>query len=221
MTFAEKVLIFLKNLSIDNRLPKGVEVLHPYRDPEVFDFCRRFYKKYYDDNRQRVAILGINPGRLGGGLTGIPFTDPVKLSKICGIENDLPKKVELSADYIHAMIDAYGGPEKFYSKFFFNSVSPLGFTIDGKNLNYYDTPALTKRLEKFITQSLRQQLDLGISREIVYCLGEGDNYKYLSKLNSKERFFKEIIPLAHPRFIMQYRRKFVQDYIADYLKKLG
>src|SRR5688500_8793734 len=107
MTFADKVLVFLKNLSINNRLPKGVEVLHPYRDTDVFEFCRKFYKKYYDDVLQRTAILGINPGRFGGGLTGIPFTDPLQLEKIYGIENKLPKKAELSADYIHAMIDAY------------------------------------------------------------------------------------------------------------------
>ena len=221
MTFADKVLIFLKNLSIDNRLPKGVKVLHPYRDEEVFEFCRKFYKRYYDDANHRTAILGINPGRFGGGLTGIPFTDPVKLEKICGIKNELPKKAELSADYIHTMIEGFGGLDKFYSKYFFNSVSPLGFTLNEKNLNYYDTPALTKALEKFITHSLKQQLDLGISREKVFCLGEGANFKYLSKLNQKEKFFKEIIPLAHPRFIMQYRRKYLQAYIDDYLKKLG
>ena len=36
------------------------------------------------------------------------------------------------------MIEGYGGPEKFYSKFYFGAISPLGFTMDGKNLNYYD-----------------------------------------------------------------------------------
>jgi uracil DNA glycosylase superfamily protein len=220
MTFADKVLLFYKNLSIDNRLPKGVGVLHPYRDELAFGFCQRFYKRYYDDINPRIVILGINPGRFGGGLTGIPFTDPVKLEKICGIKNELPKKAELSADFIHTMIEAFGGLEKFYGKYFFNSVSPLGFTFEGKNLNYYDTPTLMKSVEKFIVTSLRQQLELGISNEIAFCLGEGENFKYLSKLNAKENFFKDIVPLAHPRFIMQYKRKHLQSYIDDYLKKL-
>lgn len=220
MTFADKVLLFYKNLSVDNRLPKGVGVLHPYRDDLTFDFCQRFYKRYYDDINPRIVILGINPGRFGGGLTGIPFTDPIKLEKICGIKNELPKKAELSADFIHTMMGAFGGLEKFYGKYFFNSVSPLGFTFEGKNLNYYDTPALTKSVEKFIVTSLRQQLELGISNEIAFCLGEGENFKYLNKLNTKENFFKDIIPLAHPRFIMQYKRKHLQTYIDDYLKKL-
>ena len=132
----------------------------------------------------------------------------------------MQKKVELSADYIYKMIEAFGGPEKFYSKYFFNSVSPLGFTLDGKNLNYYDTPELMKSLEKFILKSINQLLDIGIEREIEFCLGEGANYKYLSKLNAREKFFRQIVPLAHPRFIMQYKRKMVDAYVSDHVSKL-
>jgi hypothetical protein len=100
-------------------------------------------------------------------------------------------------------------------------VSPLGFTLDGKNLNYYDTPQLQKTLEKFIIQSLYQQLELGLNRDVAFCLGEGDNFKYLNKLNEREKIFGSIVPLAHPRFIMQYRRKYVQTYVEDYLRKLN
>lgn len=221
MTFAERVLVFYKNLSIDTRLPKGVEVLNPYQQEAAFELCTQFYKKYYSDNNERFVILGINPGRFGGGITGIPFTDPLKLEKTCGIQNNMPKKAELSADFIHAMIIAYGGLEKFYSKYFFNSVSPLGFTQDGKNLNYYDTPELQKSLEKFILKSLQQLLELGLNRDRAFCLGEGDNFKYLNKLNERLNIFKTIVPLAHPRFIMQYKRKFLHDYVRDYLTKLG
>jgi hypothetical protein len=195
--------------------------LNPYQDSVAFQLCQLFYKKYYDDDKQRTVILGINPGRFGGGITGIPFTDPIKLQHICGIENALPKKAELSADFIHQMMATYGGLERFYSNYFFSSVSPLGFTQDGKNLNYYDTPALSKSLEKFIIQSLHQLLELGIDRQKAFCLGEGSNFKYLAKLNEKEQLFKTITPLSHPRFIMQYKRKHVQHYIDDYLSKLS
>lgn len=221
MTFADKVLVFYKKLSIDNRLPKAVEVLNPYQLESAFDLCTQFYKKYYSDNNKRYVILGINPGRFGGGITGIPFTDPVKLDIICGIKNDLPKKAELSADFIYAMITAYGGLQSFYSKYFFSSVSPLGFTQNGKNLNYYDTPELQKRLEPFIVKSINQLLELGLYRETAFCLGEGDNYKYLSRLNAQEKYFGSITPLAHPRFIMQYKRKHLENYIQDYLEKLS
>jgi len=119
------------------------------------------------------------------------------------------------------MIKAFGGHEKFFSKFFINSVSPLGFMADGKNLNYYDTPSLKKALEPFIRKSLHELVRLGIRREVAYCLGEGENYKYIQKINSEERLFEEIVPLAHPRFIMQYRRKQMDQYIKDYLQKFA
>ena len=219
-TFADRVLDFYKKLKITEKLPKGVEILNPYQDKKAFVLCTEFYKKYYDDHEPRRIILGINPGRFGGGITGIPFTDPVKLERNCGIPNSLQKKAELSADFIHAMMEAYGGLRKFYSDFYFNSVSPLGFTYETKNLNYYDTPALQKSLEKFILASLRKQLDFGIDRDVAYCLGEGENYKYLKRLNDREKFFLELIPLAHPRFIMQYRRKLLDQYIRDYMTRL-
>ncbi|MBT1703893.1 uracil-DNA glycosylase family protein [Chryseosolibacter indicus] len=220
MTFADKILKFYKALKIKESLPNRVEVLNPYQDKTAFELCTQFYKKYYDDNGRRSIIFGINPGRFGGGLTGVPFTDPVKLEKICGISNGLQKKTELSADFIHAMIAAFGGVESFFSKFYFNSVSPLGFTYEGKNLNYYDTKDLAQSLEKFIRKSILQQMEFGVN-EVVYCLGEGENFKYLQNFNKKEKIFAEIIPLAHPRFIMQYKRKYVEQYIADYLKKFA
>lgn len=170
MTFADQVLSFYSGLNIQARLPKGVEVLNPYQDEIAFELCTKFYRKYYDDNNQRAIILGINPGRFGGVITGIPFTDPVKLEKYCGIENGLQKKTELSADFIYAMIYAFGGLEKFYGKFYFNSVSPLGFTYETKNLNYYDTPALIKSLEKFILSSIKKQLSFGVNTRVGYCL---------------------------------------------------
>jgi len=164
--------------------------------------------------------MGINPGRLGGGTTGIPFTDPVKLEKICSIPNSLPKKTELSADFIYTMIESYGGSQLFYSKFLFSSVCPLGFTKDGINLNYYDDKQLEKLARKFIVDSIHTQLKFYIDRSICFCLGEGQNYKYLSKLNAEYSFFKKIIPLPHPRFIMQYKRKKVNEFVSMYTEKL-
>lgn len=219
MTFADHVLTFFQQLQIRTVLPDGVEVLNPYVDAQAMELCRQFYKKYYDDTNPRRLILGINPGRLGGGLTGIPFTDPIKLEKFCEIPNTLQKKAELSADFMYAMITAFGGPASFYRQFYFSSVSPLGFTKDSKNLNYYDIRELQESLRPFIIQSLRQTLTFGTSTSVCYCLGEGENFRFLTRLNAELRIFDEVIPLAHPRFIMQYRRKKVNEYIDDYLDK--
>lgn len=182
--------------------------------------CNRFYKKYYNDHNTRRIIFGINPGRLGGGLTGIPFTDPIHLEKFCAIENPLQKKAELSSTFIYEMINVYGGPEKFYSNFYFSSISPMGFTQNGKNLNYYDHAALKKKLELFILTCLKKQLAFGIDRSVAFCLGEGDNFKFIQQLNAEHQFFAHIIPLAHPRFIMQYKRKHKSEYIQKYIEAL-
>jgi hypothetical protein len=221
VTFAEKILQFYSRLSIKEKLPPGVEVLNPYANKNTFTLCTKFYDKFYSDEKSRTMIIGINPGRFGAGLTGIPFIDPPKLEQVCGIENDLPKKSELSADFILAVIQAYGGPAKFYSKFYINSVSPLGFTYETKNLNYYDTPALLKSLEPFISKSLITQVNFGVNRTVAFCLGEGENFKHLNSFNARLKLFEKIIPLAHPRFIMQYRRKKLQEYVQDYLNKLS
>ena len=221
MTFADKVLDFYRALNIEGRLPRGVGVMNPYADNACMDVCEKFYRKFYGDRHERYLIVGINPGRYGAGITGIPFTDPVKLESLLSIPNNLQKKPELSAEFIHRMIAAFGGYERFFSLFFINSVSPLGFVRDGKNLNYYDTPSLKKALDPFIRKSMKDLINLGVNREVAFCLGEGANYKHLVSLNSEENWFTQIIPLAHPRFIMQYRRKHVEQYIDDYIQKLS
>lgn len=219
--YSTKIIRFLQKLEIQERLPNGIEILNPYKNEHIFRYCEKFYKKYYSDTAQRTLILGINPGRFGAGLTGIPFTDPKKLEDECGIKNDLPKKPELSADFIYQVINVWGGKEKFYKSFYFGSVCPLGFTFEGKNFNYYDTPRLLNGVYPFITQSLEHQLAFGLNTTYVYCLGEGKNYKFLQQLNAEKKYFKHIIPLSHPRYIMQYRRKKINDYVNNFLSKLS
>jgi len=219
MTWAEEILSFQKDLKMNVKLPKGVHAMNPYQDEKVFPLCEKFYRKFYADDRQRTLILGINPGRHGGGATGVPFTDPVKLEML-GIPNSLPKKRELSADFIYQVIGAFGGMENFYENFYFSSVSPLGFTKDERNLNYYDVKGLPELLGKFIIDCLKKQLAWSLNRKVCYCLGEGENFKFIKNLNKQHRFFGEIIPLPHPRFIMQYRRKRVDEFVKLYLERL-
>ncbi len=165
-------------------------------------------------------IIGINPGRFGGGITGIPFTDPIRLKKECGIENSWQQKQELSSVFVYDVVNAFGGAENFYKDFYITSVSPLGFTSHGKNLNYYDDKNLQNSIKVFVVDCMDKQLEFGIDREVGFCLGDGKNYKYLSKLNDEKKFFGTIIPLSHPRFIMQYKLKKKEEYIQSYLQKL-
>ena len=194
--------------------------MNPFVDEETMRGCETFYKKYYNDNEKRNMIIGINPGRFGGGVTGVPFTDPIRLQNICGVNNDWPKKQELSSLFIYDMIDVFGGPEIFYKKFYLTAVSPLGFTRHNKNLNYYDDKNLQNDIKGFVIDCMSRQLTFGIKRNVAFCLGDGKNYKYLSKLNDEHKFFQQIVPLSHPRFIMQYKLKKKSEYIGHYINNL-
>lgn len=220
MTFADIVLEQLLNLRIGRQLPSAVEVLDPYADPIVRGICELFYRRYYSDTNGRRLLVGINPGRFGGGVTGIPFTDPVKLAEQCGIPNNLGRKTELSAEFIYRVIAAYGGVEKFYGDLYVTAVSPLGFTSQGKNLNYYDLPALQEAITPFAVRAMDHTLTATVDRSVCYCIGEGQNFKFLSALNQRHGWFELIIPLAHPRFIMQYRRREVEGYVGRYIEVL-
>ncbi len=219
-TFADKVLNFLAGLECKESLPDDIVVMNPFKDKQVLELNRLFFEKYYSDQNDRIMMLGINPGRFGAGITGICFTDPIRLENECGIENSFPKKPELSSVYFYEMINLFGGPEKFYSKFYVSAVSPLGFTKNGVNLNYYDDIILKDTLSSFINKSLEKQIDLGIDRTICFSLGKGENFKYLNEINRQHHFFKKIIPLGHPRWIMQYQLRKKNIHLDDYIRKL-
>ena len=220
-TQAKAILQFYKQLNPRFELAQGIEVMNPFQNKEAWNLAERFYQKFYNDAHRRVFIFGINPGRFGGGITGIPFTDPVRLENECGIGNDFRKIAELSSIFVYEVINAYGGAEKFYFDFFITALSPLGFTKNGTNLNYYDDKQLLKNSETFIIECIRQQQERIYTFDVSFCLGEGTNFKIFKKLNEKYQFFKEIIPLPHPRWIMQYRRKKVDEFVSLYLQKLA
>ena len=81
MVYSKQILSFFNGLQLTDKLPEGVEVMNPYQNKVAFFLCEKFYNKYYNNTQPRRIILGINPGRFGAGLTGIPFTDPVKLEE--------------------------------------------------------------------------------------------------------------------------------------------
>ena len=211
---------FYRSLRVGVELPNEVELLYPQANERVMETVTAFFDKFYADRHPRQLLFGINPGRFGAGTTGINFTAPKQLTEVIGIEHGFRNQTELSAEFIHEVIIQYGGPKKFYGDFFLSSVSPLGFVKKGKNLNYYDDKLLMEALEPFIIKSIAQQIRIFRPLQKCICIGGEKNFKYFLKLNNKLQFFKEIIPLPHPRFIMQYRRKQKDNYLLQYLSAL-
>ena len=219
-TFAEKATRYFSSLKLPKRLPQEISILNPYSKKEVNNAVQQFFKKYFDDNENRVFLFGINPGRYGGGLTGISFTDPVALRKECGIENDLGDRQELSSKFIYRMIKEYGGVNKFYSNIFITALYPLAIIKDGKNYNYYDSLKLYDSLKTQIASAIKEQIKFGADKRFAVCLGK-KNAKYFNEINKEHNFFRELRVLDHPRYIMQYRSKEVNNYVADYIKALS
>ena len=174
-----------------------------------------FYRKHFSDNRKRVFVFGINPGRFGAGITSIPFTDPYELEVACGIANPGPKKRELSAMFVYQVIDMLGGPKNFYRDFFLSAVCPIGFVRNNRNWNYYDDPKGIALLTPFITDKMWEQLQIGARRDTAIVLGK-KNAKIFGALNENCAWFENLIALEHPRYIMQYKRKQVDKYLAEY-----
>ena len=211
-SFGEQVLDFCFSLPKTLKTPKEVGVIFPFDNEETRRVMNAFYEKYYNDSNQRYFLFGINPGRFGAGVTGVPFTCPKRLVSECGIENDFDKKPELSSEFVYLFKNGFGGIESFCKYFFITSMSPLGFIKAGKNYNYYDTKPLEKAVEKHIIHNIKTHLAFGCNQKVAICMGKGKNYKYFHQLNQKHQFFEEVIPLPHPRWVMQYRRKRMEEF---------
>lgn len=221
--FAENVINFNKNLQYTGRLPDGFQVMNPYLDnPETLIVMEQFYKKYYNDFLSRQFIVGINPSRHGAGVTGVPFTDTKRLKSACGIEMTSAHTHEISSVYMYDVIDAYGGVEDFYKRFYINSPFPLALVRYVKagqwvNANYYDDPKLFEMVSGFMIESLKQHISNGLDVSKVFVLGK-KNAQFIQKLNKKVGLFGSIVVLEHPRYIQQYKSKEKQFYIDKYLE---
>lgn len=208
------------------KLPKRIGVLDPFNGEQA-DQVRRnvetFHRLFYSDEKPRMLMLGINPGRFGAGSTGICFTDPKRCETELGIPVQGKHTHEPSSDFFYRMIAAAGGPEAFYGKVYVQSLCPLGFTRKGKkgtwvNLNYYDDPELQKEVTPLMVEWIHKLIATGMRTDVAGCIGTGKNYAFFSKLNTEHGFFDHIVPLEHPRYVMQYKYKTMDLYINKYLQ---
>ena len=218
-------MAFNRSIDYTGSLPPGIRIMNPFREnPEILSIAEAFYRKYYSDAQPRRLILGINPGRLGAGATGIPFTDTKRLAEVCGLEPPAFQTHEPSSVFVYRLIGAYGGPEAFYSRYYINSVCPLGFVKQGANgrwvnFNYYDDAGLYDAVRPFILDTLRQQIALGVDTATCIALGK-KNARYLEELNREAGFFGQVVALDHPRYIVQYKSREMDAFVGRYLEAL-
>jgi len=65
-TFGKQAIDFFQQVELNINI-QGIEVMNPYKKPEIFNLTATFFKKFYDDHHSRTFIFGINPGRLAQG----------------------------------------------------------------------------------------------------------------------------------------------------------
>lgn len=227
MSLGERLLGRVLSLPPPTGLPRGVIVLDPLRGEhasEVRRIVRTFHHRFYADDRERLLVLGINPGRLGAGSTGLPFTDTKRCEADLGIPVAGFRTHEPSSDFFYRVVRAAGGAEAFYSSVYVHAVCPLGFAVKSGsrvvNRNYYDDPALERAVTPYVLRWLRRLLAAGLRRDAVVCIGLGKNLDYLERLNAQHRLFGRIVPLVHPRYVIQYRRQEIDRHVDEYLRVL-
>lgn len=225
-TFSDSILEFNEWLARTSlELFDNYSISNPFNGQnkeQIKAITNRFYKKYYNDNNKRYLILGSSPARKGTATTGIPFEDASHLYKETGIMIDNFYINKSSSDFLYDVMEQYGGCEEFYKDFFMSFVCPLGIVnVNSKgnmvNSNYYENKKLENVLYNFIIDSLKKQISFGIDTSICYCIGSGENFKFLTKINERYKFFDKIIALEHPRFIMQYNSKDRNKYLDKYM----
>ncbi|MCO5260502.1 MAG: SMUG2 DNA glycosylase family protein [Crocinitomicaceae bacterium] len=224
-TIAERIISFNESLNFANELPTNFRVLNPYlNNPETLVVMKQFYHKFYNDNKQRKFIIGINPSRHGAGVTGVPFTDTKRLESVCGIKMQSARTHEVSSVFLYRMIEEYGGAATFYNQFYINSPFPLAIVRatkkgDWVNANYYDDKTLFASVKDYMITSLKKHISMGLATNEVFILGK-KNAEFIQQLNKEAKLFDKMTILEHPRFIQQYKSKEMQLYLDKYILAL-
>lgn len=219
MNWSEHLSNYYRQLQCP-QLPSQYNCMNPYLNEDTMQLVDVFLEKYFSDARSRTLLFGINPGRFGSGITGISFTDPVRLESALDISNPFDKRGELSSEFIYEAIEAAGGPAFFYDHFFISAMYPLGFLQDGKNINYYELKDWKNYMLDQVVKEIEAHMDWPINRKVAISIGAGENLKVLTQLNEKHGWFEEVKALPHPRWVMQYRRKRKQEFLEEYVRVL-
>ena len=103
--------------------------------------------------------------------------------------------------------------EEFYSRVLPWAALPVAVTSEGSYANYYQIDR--KEIVDLVMMNITWLSKLPRVGKLVV-LGVGENKQYLENLDGYPFGYNEVIYLPHPRWIMQYNRKKLDQYIAAY-----
>jgi uracil-DNA glycosylase len=152
-----------------------------------------FFTRYYAQAPPRVALVGINPGRFGGGRTGLPFLDPPAVSAL--LDEHVPGAGERSARFLWEVIAAEGAG-RFFAGVYVTNLSWFGFLRDGTNLNL---DALPESVQTAIEADFMRELALVRPRALIP-LGTLVARR-LARMQAAGTLKVQVLdPLPHPRW---------------------
>lgn len=202
-SFSEKYTEVLKSINIG--------ILSEFLDNKnnIIDF----HKKYVQPNSPKIVMCGINPGRRGAGITGIPFIDTNSLSRMLpGISNP---KSEKSAKFFFSIIEEFGINE-FYKNVHVTNMSWFGFykLDNGTNVNYNSLP---EEIQNILIDKFVEEMNF-IKPDVIIPIGDIVNWELLYNLKVKKRINAEIgHRLYHPAYRLVDRNTYI-DTLTQFLK---
>lgn len=174
-----------------------------------------FHKKYVQLNSPKIVMCGINPGRNGAGITGIPFIDTNSLSKM--LPDIANPKTEKSAKFFFSIIEEFGIDE-FYSNIHVTNMSWFGFykLDNGTNVNYNSLP---EEIQNFLIDKFVEEMNF-IKPDVIIPIGDIVNWELLYNLKKRDRINAEIAPrLYHPAYRLVDRNTYIET-LTQYLNKI-
>lgn len=179
------------------------------------DNIEKYYDKYVDFDSDKIVLCGLNPGRFGAGLTGVPFIDFKSLSKM--LSNIKKDDGESSAQFFFELVKKFG-IEKFYKICYVTNISKFGYSkkSSAKNVNY---PKLPNSAQDWLFKRFIEEMNL-IKPKVIIPLSD-DVAKTLKVLTQAQQLDYKIAPkLNHPAWVMTYKKKDKNLWLQKYYETI-
>ena len=169
---------------IDN---PDIEIIEKDEDEDALKNQILFDEKYYHEGFPKIVLCGINPGRKGAGVTGVPFVDMATLAERLS-DNKISfngSGKEQSAQYFNEIVNHEEfGAKKFYKHFYVTNFSWVGFIekINNPtkiiNHNYHE---LNPEAQQYINDAFKREMSI-VKPKVIIPIGS-EVKKSLDNLN--------------------------------------